>query len=135
MAENRACSPSVPFTIPRDSVLAVGWRADLAALLMLYGLAEVMLPSRPTPSCVSGTSRTIAALGKRQRTAAGIARRPSAGSKPRKNSWPPRSAPGPSAAAEPHLRPRALSQKAKSGSEWGGVTILLIYPTDDPAGV
>ena len=42
MAANRARSPSVPFAIPPDSVLAVGWRGVLAALLLEHGLAEIM---------------------------------------------------------------------------------------------
>jgi hypothetical protein len=42
MAENRARSPSVPFTIPPDSPLAVGWRATLAELLLRHGVPDVL---------------------------------------------------------------------------------------------
>jgi hypothetical protein len=42
MADNCARSPSVPFTIPPDSPLAVGWRAALAELLLRHDVQDVL---------------------------------------------------------------------------------------------
>src|SRR5262249_15912817 len=41
-ARNPPRSASVPFTVPPGSPLAIGWRAQLAALLERHGLAELL---------------------------------------------------------------------------------------------